>query len=171
MKRYLFPIVSAVAAVGLALVAFGQAPDSTGARTGRAMYRERQQKAISAIEEQLAKMKSAMESAAGSRESRQNLSDEERTKLRAKLRQEREQSIALIEDELAKLKGRRSLMEKHEETMTELKTIHDLAVKEKAAETAAAIEKLVTAKNKVFEERLQKLGLPERPARTKRPGT
>ena len=170
MKRRLFPIVSAVAAVGLALVAFGQAPDSTGQRTGRAMFRERQQKAISTIEEQLAKMKSAMESAAGTRESRQNLSEEERIKLRTKLRQEREQSIALIEDELARLRGRRTLMQKHEETVSEIKTIHDLAVKEKATETAAALEKLVTAKNKMFEEKMQKLGLPERPARTRRQG-
>ena len=61
-------------------------------------------------------------------------------------------------------------MQEHEKTMTELKAIHDLAVKEKATETAAAIEKLVAAKNKAFEERMQKLGLPERPARTNRRG-
>lgn len=170
MKRHLMLIVSAVVVGGLAWVAFGQPEGSTGKRSSRrGMWRERQQKAVAAIEEQLAKIKAGMESSPARPANWRELSEEERAKFReqfTKARQEQMQSIAVIEGEIAKLKGRRSLTEEHEKTMNELKAIHDLAVKEKATETAAHIEKLVAAKNKAFEEQMQKLGLPERPTRT-----
>jgi hypothetical protein len=169
MKRHLILIVTAVVVAGLAWAAFGQ----TGGRSGRAGWRERRQKSISAIEEQLAKMKSAMESASARPANWRELPEAERAKLRegfSKMRQERQQSIAAIQNELAKLTGRRTLQQEHEKSVGELKAIHDLAVKEKATETAAAMEKLMAARNKAFEERMQKLGLPQRPARTTRRG-
>ena len=174
MKRHLILIVSAIVVGGLAWVAFGQPEGSTGKRSSRrGMSRERQQKAVAAIEEQLAKIKAGMESSARSPGSWRDLPEEERTKLREqfrKARQEQQQLISVIEEEIAKLKGRRSLSEEHEKSMSELKAIHELAVKEKATQTAAHIEKLVAARNKAFEERMQKLGLPERPARTRTRG-
>jgi hypothetical protein len=169
MKRHLILIVSAVVVGGLAWVAFGQPEGSTDQTSRRAAWRERRQKAISAIEEQLAKMKSAMESESARPANWRELPEEERTKLREqfrKARQEQLQWIAVIEGELAKLKGRRSLQAEHEKAISELTAIRELAVKEKATETAAAIEKLVAARNKTFDERMEKLGLPERPART-----
>ncbi|HUW20362.1 MAG TPA: hypothetical protein VMW16_13775 [Sedimentisphaerales bacterium] len=173
MKRYLISIVAILVVSGLAWVSFGQAEGPAGGRSdraagkrgNRAMYRERQQQAISAIEQQLAKMKSAMESFSAGPRSGQNLSDEERTKLRAKFREERLQSIAIIEEQLAKLKGRRGLQAEHEESISELNAIRESAIKEKATQTASTIEKLITQKKKAFEERMQKLGLPERPSR------
>lgn len=168
MKRHLILIVTAGVVAGLAWAAFGQA----GGRPGPAAWRERQQKAIAAVEEQLAKMKSAMESAPARPSNWRELPEDERAKLRealGKMRQERQKSIAAIEDELAKLTGRRTLQQEHEKSVAELKAVHELAVKEKATETAAAIEKLIAARNKAFEERMQKLGLPERRAtRTRR---
>lgn len=169
MKRHLILIVSAVVIGGLAWVAFGQPEGSTGKRSSRrGMWRERQQKAVAAIEEQLAKIKAGMESSARRTGSWRDLPEEERTKLREqfrKARQEQLQSISVIEEQIAKLKGRRRLSEEHEKSMSELQAIHELAVKEKATQTTAHIEKLVAARNKAFEERMQKLGLPERPAR------
>jgi hypothetical protein len=173
MKRHVILIVTAVVVAGLAWAAFGQAGGSAGERTGRAAWRERQQKVISAIEEQLAKMKSAMESASARPANWRELPEDERAKLRAeftKMCQERQQSITAIEDELAKLTGRRALQQEHEKSVGELNAIHELAVKEKATETAAAIEKLIATRNKAFEDRMQKLGLPQRPARTRRQG-
>jgi hypothetical protein len=164
-------VVIAVVVGGLAWVAFGQPEGSTGKRSSRrGMWRERQQKAIAAIEEQLGKIKAGMESSARRPGNWRDLPEEERTKLREqfrKTRQEQLQSLVAIEEEIAKLKGRRSLTEEHEKSMSELKAIHELAVKEKATETVAHIEKLVAAKNKAFEEKMKKLGLPERPARTR----
>ena len=171
MKRHLILIVSAIVVGALAWVAFGQPEGAAGKRgSRRGMWQQRQQKAIAAIEEQLAKIKAGMESSPARPANWRELSEEERTKFREqfrKARQEQMQSIAVIEEEIAKLKGRRSLTEEHEKTMSELKAIHDLAVKEKAAETVAHIEKLVAAKNKAFEEKMQKLGLPEVPTRTR----
>jgi hypothetical protein len=132
------------------------------------MWRQRRQKAISAIEEELAKMKSAMEASPGGPANWRDLSEEERNKLREKfrkVREERLQSIAIIEEQIAKLKGRRTLTEEHEKSISELSAIRELAVKEKATETTADIEKLIADKKKLFEERMEKLGLPERPAR------
>jgi hypothetical protein len=132
------------------------------------MWRQRQQEAIAAIEEQLAKIKAGMESSTSRPGNWRDLSEEERTKLREqfrKARQQQLQSIVAIEEQIAKLKGRRSLSEEHEKSMSELKAIHEQAVKEKATKTAAHIEKLVAGKNKAFEERMKKLGLPERSGR------
>ncbi|MHC4646475.1 MAG: hypothetical protein ACYTBJ_13320 [Planctomycetota bacterium] len=170
MKRHVISIVSILVVLALVWAAFAQSGGtagvrSGGTRSGRAAWRERRQKAMSTIEEQLAKMKSAMESSSASREKWQNLSQEERTKLRTKLRQERAQSIAVIEDQLAKLRGRRSLQQEHDKSISKMKALHELAVKEKATETAASIEKLIAEKSKAFEERMQKLGLPRRTGR------
>jgi hypothetical protein len=169
MKRHLILIVSAIVVGGLAWVAFGQPEGSTGKRSSRrGMWRQRQQKAIAAIEEQLAKIKAGMESSARRPGNWRDLPEEERTKLREqfrKTRQEQLKSVAIIEEEIAKLKGRRSLSEEHEKSMSELKAIHELAVKEKATQTVAHIEKLVAARNKAFEEKMKRLGLPERSGR------
>jgi hypothetical protein len=153
-------VAIAVVVGGLAWVAFGQAEAPAGKRSSRrGMWRQRQQKAIAAIEEQLAKIKAGMESSASRPANWRDLSEEERTKLREqfrKTRQEQLKSVAVIEEEIAKLKGRRSLSEEHEKSMSELKAIHELAVKEKATQTVAHIEKLVAARNKAFEERMKK---------------
>ena len=83
MKRHLILIVTAVVVAGLAWAAFGQAGGAAGERTGRAAWRERRQKSISAIEEQLAKMKSAMESASARPANWRELPEAERAKMRA----------------------------------------------------------------------------------------
>jgi chromosome segregation ATPase len=164
MKRELILVVSILLVFGLSWVSFGQpegssrGPSDTGAASRRGMWRERQQKAISAIEEQVAKMKSGMESFSGRRQSWQNLSDEERNKLREqfrKVREERQESIIIIEEQLAKLKGRRSLQQEHEKSVSEWNTIRESAIKEKATATAANIDKLIAEKKKAFEEKMQ----------------
>ncbi|MHC4616690.1 MAG: hypothetical protein ACYTEQ_02935 [Planctomycetota bacterium] len=176
MKRQLILIVSILLVLGLAWASSGQPEGSGSGRSGRGasergrrgMWRERQRKAISAIEEQLAKIKSGMESFSGSPRRWQDLSDEERSKLREKfrkMREERQQSIVIIEEQLAKLKGRRRLQQEHEKSISELNAIRASATREKAAETAAIIEKLIAENKKAFEERMQKLGLPERARR------
>ena len=134
------------------------------------MFREEQLKAIATVEQELAKMKSGMESfpAAGGRERWQELSEEERNELREKfrkMREERQQSIVVIEKQISKLKGPRQLRTEHEESIAKLNAIRDVALKEEAKETVASIEKLIAEQQKQFEETLQKLGLPQWPRR------
>ena len=171
MKRQLISIVSIMVVLAVALVAFGQDEGERSERTRgrrRGMGSEAQLKVIATIEEELGKMKSDLESLPRSREAWQDLSDEERDELRAKfrkMREERQQSIAVIEEQIAKLKGSRQLSREHEESLGKLKAIHELAVKEKAKETAASIEKLIDEKQKEFEDLFEKLGLEQRPRR------
>ena len=143
MKRHLMLIVSVIAIGGLTWVAFGQAEGPAGKRSSRrGMWRERQQKAVAAIEAQLAKIKAGMESSANRPSNWRDLSEEERTKLREQFRKAREeqlQSVAVIEEQIAKLRGRRNLTEEHEKSMSELKAVHDLAVKEKVLEVEASL--------------------------------
>jgi len=99
------------------------------------------------------------------------MSEEERNKLRdqyRKMREERMKSLGLIEDQIVMLKGRRSIYEAHDKSISELNSVLDLAKKEKATETSAAIEKLVAEKTKNFEKRMKKLGLERlRPRRSR----
>jgi len=173
MKRSLILAAGVMVVSALAWVSFGQSEGSTSRRgteasRGRAragVWRQYQFKAIAAIEEQLAKMKSALESSSAGREDWQNLSQEERNKLREqfrKMREERQKSIAVIEEELARLEGRRRLQRRHEESIGKLNNILELARKEKATETAAAVEKLIADQKKAFQEKIEKLNLPLR---------
>ena len=121
-------------------------------RSGRGGFApEEQLKAIKAIEEQCAKLKAGVESmSSGGRPSFQDLSEEERTKLResfTKARQEREKAIQAILAQVARLQGQRPPAAEGGRFIlinaSELKPIQDLAVKEKAEKTAASLERLL----------------------------
>lgn len=168
MKRYAISIISILVVLAVISVSFAQPAGTEGRRSGRGrrgwMRREEQLKVIATIEEQLTKIRSGLESFSGGRERWQNLSDEERNTLRERFRQVREkrqQSIAVIEAQIAKLKGERHLREQHEESISKLKAIHQLAVKEKATKTAASIEKLIAEHQKEFEESLSSQTSPK----------
>ncbi len=109
--------------------------------------REEQLKAIEAIEEQVAKLKAAIQSTGTEDRSRwRELSEEERTKLRektAKAGRERQTAIRAIEEQLAKLRGPGQPQAGSEPSIDELMAIHDLAVKEKATQTASRLEGLI----------------------------
>jgi len=111
--------------------------------------REGQLKAIKAIQEQLAKLKAGIEAGTGFGGRGQDLSDEERTKLRersAKAREERQKAIDAIIAQVAGLQGRRQPTAEGEKLIIvstgDLKEIGKLAVKEKAKETAQRLERL-----------------------------
>jgi len=110
--------------------------------------RQEQLKAIEAIEKQVAKLKAAIEAIPGreARGSFRDLSEEERTKLRermVKAGQERQRAIRAIEQQLAKLRGPGRPQAGSQPSIGELKTIHNLAVKEKATKTAQRLERLI----------------------------
>ncbi len=115
------------------------------------MSSEEQLKAIQAIEEQLAKLKAAAQ-AQPSRPSQslQDLPEEERTKLmeeRRKIRQEQQAAFKTIITQIAMLQGQRQPAAEGEEFIIintgQLKAVQELAVKEKAKETADRLTSLL----------------------------
>ena len=121
------------------------------------MNREEQLKALKAIEEQVAKLKAGIQ--AGDSEDRRSfrdLSEEERTKLRerfTKARQDRQKALQAIIAQVARLQGQRQPAEGEELLVIntgELKPIHELAVKEKAKETAQRLERLISRGQRGF---------------------
>ncbi len=133
--------------------------------------RQEQLKAIEAIEEQVAKLKAAL--VGTGREARgsfRDLSEEERAKLRermVKAGQERRSAIRAIEEQLAKLRGPGRPQQPQagrQPSIGELRTIHDLAVKEKATQTAKRLERLIARY-----QRESRGGRAPRPERLERP--
>jgi len=117
--------------------------------SGRRLGREDQLKAIKAIEAELAKLKAGIEASPETRRPGQDLSDEERAKLReqmTKAREARQKAIQAIIAQIASLQGQRQPTAEGEEYILintgQLKEIQALAVKEKAKETAQRLERL-----------------------------
>ena len=113
---------------------------------------ESQLEAVKIIEEQLGKLKAAMQApglAAG--RSFQDLSEEERTKLReqsAKVREQRQAAIGTIIAQLARLQGRMRPPAEGEQLIivstADLKAVAELAAKENAKETADRLARLAS---------------------------
>ncbi len=162
MKRHLISTVVVLVVLSVAWVAFGQQADW---RQRMAQYRQAQNKAIETIQEQAGKLKVALEESARGSESFgrwQELSEDERAKLRerfTKIREERQQALAAIEQQVMRLKGRRRLDREQEESIAELQTIQALATTENAEKTAKRLEELIAKRNKEHEDTMQKLGL------------
>ncbi len=119
-----------------------------GSGRGGFMGREDQEKAIKAIEAQLAKLKATQTTrpSGGFRD----LSEEERTKLReamTKVFQDRQKALQTIIAQVARLQGRRQPAPEGGQYLiintVDLKPIQDSAVKEKAKETAQLLQRLI----------------------------
>jgi peroxiredoxin len=140
-------------------------------RFGGRFGRQEQLKAVEAIEEQVAKLKAAIQSTgAVDRSKWRELSEEERTQVREKFtkaRQERQAAIEAIEEEVVKLRGPRRPQAEPQPSIGELMAIHELAVKEKATQTATRLESLIARYR-----RESRVRVPEprpRPDRLERP--
>jgi len=118
-----------------------------GTPRGPGFGREEQLETIKAIEEQLAKLKASIEGMdTGDRSRYRELSEEQRTKLREKMMasmRERQTAIKAIEQQVAKLRSPGRPAPESQARIGDLKAIHELAVKEKATETAKRIERLI----------------------------
>jgi ElaB/YqjD/DUF883 family membrane-anchored ribosome-binding protein len=127
MKRFLVPI--SILLLTVVLVCFAQERSDRMAR-----YREGQLAAISAIQENLAEIKSDIESMP-KMGSWQDLSDEEREDMREKfmqMREKRQQAMTVMEEQMTKLAGGRALREKNQAETDKLNAILSLAKKEEA---------------------------------------
>lgn len=115
---------------------------------GRRMGREDQLKAIEDVEQQLAKLKKGIQAQSNERRSFRDMSEEERNKMReemTKTREERNNAFKAIITQIARLQGQRQPAEGEELLIintAQLKSIQELAVKEKAEQTAQRLERL-----------------------------
>jgi len=165
MKKQLILALAVALVIGAAL---GVAAQQSEQRQRFQRYREAQQKAVDAIAADAAKLKAAMAEAAERMRNRgdfQNLSEEERTKLREEFTKRREQRQAILKDielQVARLKGSRQLRTEHREGTEALEAIKTTAESEKADKTAAAVAKLIETKQAKYEEMLKTLGIEPR---------
>jgi len=115
----------------------------------RALGYDQQLESIKTIEEQLARLKAAVETASPEKRSRlRELPQEEREKVREKMMtamRERYRAIRAMEQELARLRGPERRPTESQARLSELREIHKLAVKEKATQTADRLDKLIMA--------------------------
>ena len=115
--------------------------------SSRGIGYEEQLKSIKVIEEQVAKLKAAVEAASPeNRKQMRDLTPEERTKLREKMAavmRERYTTIRAIEQELAKLRGPGRPITEPSLRISELQSIQKLAVEEKATRTAERLERFI----------------------------
>ena len=121
-----------------------------GSRRGGFMSPEDQQKAIKAIEEQLAKLKAAQITRPEGGRSYRDLSEDERAKLRermTKVFRDRQKALQTITAQVARLQGRRQPVAQGVRYLivstNDLKPIQESAVKEKAKETTQLLERLI----------------------------
>lgn len=127
----------------------GQMRERFGGR-GQRLGREDQLKAIEAVEEQVAKLKKGIQAQTTERGSFQDMSEEERNKLReefTKTREERNKAIQAIITQIARLQGQSEPAEGERLIIintAQLKPIQELALKEKAKETAQLLERLMS---------------------------
>ncbi len=123
---------------------------------GRRMGREDQLKAIEDVEKQLAKLKKGIQAQPTERRSFRDMSEEERNKMReefTKTREARNKALKAIITQIARLQGQRQPAEGEELLIintAQLTSIQELAVKEKAKETAQRLERLVSPRMGFF---------------------
>ena len=161
MKKHLILVLAIVTVLVVALAAVAQ--QRQGAERFR-QRREAQMKALDTIQQNAAKLKTAMEESGRAMQNRpnyQDLSEDERAKLREefmKRREEQQKLVAEMDQELMRLKGRSQLWREYDESMEPLKEILSSAQDEKAPKTAAKIEQRMAQCQKQFEDSLTSLG-------------
>jgi TolA-binding protein len=162
MKKSLILFVGALAILAVTYMALAQESGDRAQRWAR--MREAQLKAIETIQQQAEKLKTGMEEAEKARESRgsfQEISEDERTKMREQFRQRREEqetAIQAIEEALVSLKGPRRLREEHDQSLNQLRELRTIAAQENAEKTIKAIDDIISVRDTKFDETIQKLG-------------
>ncbi|MBN2591947.1 MAG: hypothetical protein JXA81_00460 [Sedimentisphaerales bacterium] len=169
MKKYAIPAVILLVVLALVMVSFGQAQDRQAMRErfqnmseeeraafrermrergfGGRMSREDQEKAVKEIEQQVAKLKAAIQ-AERPQGGFQDLSEEERNKLRQSFTDRRNALQAIIA-QVAALEGRRQPEAAEDARFiiintADLKPIQEMAEKEKATETSQLLARMAS---------------------------
>ncbi len=162
MKKRSILTIGVLLAMTVAWTALAQ-PPAAGGRGGFGRMREAQQNALTALQEQVAKFKAMMEQPPQAMQGRnfQDMTDEERTKMREEFTRRREEQqaiMAAMQKQIDTLKGGRQLIVEHQESLAPLKELLTSAQSEKATATAAKIEKLIADRQKQFEDKMAAMG-------------
>jgi cysteinyl-tRNA synthetase len=141
----------------------GQAtPAGPGMRGGGfQQMRDMQMKALTALQDDLSKLKTSMETPMPA--NMQNMSEDERAKMRDKMmagRDEQQKIVTDMESQLAMLKGRRQMQTDHEQAVAQLQAIQNQAKQENATKTADMIGKMIQEKQSKYDQMMQKMGGP-----------
>ena len=159
MKKRSILIVGLLLTAALAWTAIAQPP--AGGRGGFGRMREAQQNALTALQEQIAKFKAMMEQPRPQRNF-QDMTQEERAKLREEFMKRREERLAIMnamEQQIDTLKGSMQLAMEHRHATMQLEEILGSAKSENATATVAKIEKLMADRQKEFDDRITAIGL------------
>lgn len=154
MKRYLTLTIVVLTVLALSWAVFGQQEGKPAQPSGKgrgSMSSEEQLKAIEAVEQQVAKLKAGIQAQASKPPvSSQDLSEEEKAKLKeqfTKAREERQAAIKAILAQLVRLQGQTQPLAEGEQFIivntADLKAVQALAEKEKAKETADRVAALL----------------------------
>jgi hypothetical protein len=160
MKKHVVLILAIAMVLAVALAAVAQ---QRGGMQGFQQRREAQMKALDTLAQNAGKLKAAMGQMGAGLQGRsfQDLSEDERAKMReefTKRREEQQKLTAEIEQALMTLRGSRQLWTEYDESVAPLKELLASAQSEKATATAGKIEKLLAQRQKQFEEKLTALG-------------
>ncbi|MCU0918437.1 MAG: hypothetical protein MUC88_28325 [Planctomycetes bacterium] len=163
MKRSTMIAVGVLFTMAVAWAAYGQAGGGGERRGGFGRMGEAQQKAIADLQEQVAKLKTFMDQGMKAAQGRnyQDMSDEERTKMReefTKRNEEQAKIMAAIQQSVDRLRMRQMAAE-YNESMTALKDAQASAQKEKATETAQKLGQIIAQREKQMTEKVEAMGM------------
>jgi len=158
MKKQIVFVVGLLLVMAMTWAALGQ---QRAGGFGRAT-REAQQKAIATIQEELGKLKAMMEQQPGAQgRNFQDMSEEERTKMREEFTKRREQQqkiLTSIQQQVDTLKGAMALAQEHQQAMEPLQGLLASAKSENATATAAKIQQLIDQRQKQFGDKMAAMG-------------
>ena len=158
MNKRLVSVVGVLLTGALAWSAFAQ---PAGGGRGFGQMRETRLKAVAALQEQVGKLKAMMDQQPQMRNF-QDMTDEERTKMREEMTARREQQTAIMAEiakQLDTIKGAMQLAREQREAMTPLNDLLASAKSENATATAAKIQKIIDEKKKQFEDKMAAMGM------------
>jgi hypothetical protein len=162
MKRSTMIAGGVLLSMTIAWAAFGQTGGG-GGRGGFGQMREAQQKALADLQEQVAKLKAMTDQSAKAMAGRnfQDMSEEERTKMReefTKRNEEQQKIFAAMQSAMDRLKGGRQMMLEHNESLKPLQEALASAQKENAKATTKMLEQLIAQRQKAFEDKATAMG-------------
>ncbi|HSV98780.1 MAG TPA: hypothetical protein VLI39_01305 [Sedimentisphaerales bacterium] len=159
MNKRLVLVGGVVLSGVLAWNAFAQ---PQGGARGFGQMRESRLKAIAALQEQVGKLKAMTEQQPAARGNFQDMTDEERTKMREEMTKRQEEQAAVmaeIQKQLDAFKGGMQLAREHREAMTPLNELLASAKGENATATAARIQKMIDERQKQFQDQMAAMGM------------
>jgi septal ring factor EnvC (AmiA/AmiB activator) len=134
-------------------------PAMEAGRGNMQQMREMQMKALTALQQDMTKLRASLDAAMPS--NMQNMSEDERNRMREKMTQSRDEQqkiIADMEAQMTLLKGRGQMQTEHDQAIAQLQAIQNQAKQENATKTSDMIAKMIQEKQTRHDQMMQKMG-------------